>query len=91
MHQWNFPESIIAAVSTHHTPATAPNRPKRLAALAYAGNILAYRIGLGYGFPQYAALPEPACLRLIDLTPDGLEEYENEVLHSFQREQERFV
>ncbi|MDB6041412.1 MAG: putative signal transduction protein [Verrucomicrobiales bacterium] len=90
MQHWNFPERIISAVAMHHHPANAPRAHAPLAALIYAGDILAYRSGNGYGFPSFVIDPDPAFLELINLTPASLEATEEEVRLAIVREQAPF-
>jgi putative nucleotidyltransferase with HDIG domain len=80
---WKFPESIVAAVAGHHSPTTVG------AALIYAGNIIAYRIGQGNGYPPYAVSPDEATLALIGAEPVDLHGYEEEISEKLRREQER--
>ena len=51
--QWRFPESLVLAVRCHHDPAAA-HPHERLAALVYAGNLIACLIGHCYGSYSYA-------------------------------------
>lgn len=87
--RWNFPPSVIGAVTHHHSPTSAPKPQARLAATLYAANILAYRIGRGYGFPLYAADPDPAALRLLDLEVRQLQELQEDVRGHLDQEQAR--
>lgn len=87
--RWRFPEEITAAIRFHHDPAQAPDNAKNLVSLIYASNIIAYRLGLGSGFPEYTIQPEPAHLEPIGLQPSDLPDYEQEVMTTYQREQQR--
>lgn len=60
-----------------------------LAALLYAGNIIACRIGQGNGSPVYSINPDPTALRIIDLDSKTLETFEDEVRELLRHEQER--
>jgi putative nucleotidyltransferase with HDIG domain len=86
---WKFPERIFAAVAGHHWPTKLSKENGVLAALIYAGNVLAYRIGEGNGFPMYAALPDEDALGIIGLTPEDLPQYEEEISEMLRREQDR--
>ena len=55
----------------------------------YAGNILAYRVGQGNGYPIHAGSPDPAILAIIGLEEEGLWKFEEEVSEKVRREQER--
>jgi putative nucleotidyltransferase with HDIG domain len=87
--RWRFPEELTGAIRFHHDLPHAPENARQLAALIYAGNIIAYRLKLGSGLPDYAVHPNPAWLEPISLQPDELAEYEHEVLTTYQREQQR--
>lgn len=90
LQRWNFPEKIVGAVAGHQVPAASPASHAILAALAHAGNILAYRTHHGYNYPDYAVAPDPAHLALIGLTPDMLDPFEQRVMDDLDREQARF-
>jgi putative nucleotidyltransferase with HDIG domain len=87
LRSWKFPEPIVAAVAGHHSPSKLKEPHRSLAALVYAGNILAYRIGQGAGYPRYAADPDEAVLELIGLDRDGLVHFEDETVEMLRREQ----
>lgn len=87
--RWRFPDNIVAAVKFHHSPTQAPDEAKRLASLIVASNILAYRLGLGTGYPDYAIQPAPDLLEPLGIEFSDLAEYENEILTTFRREQDR--
>lgn len=87
--RWRFPEEIVGAIRFHHDPAHAPENARHLTSLIYASNIVAYRLGLGSGFPDYTIHPDPAHLEPIGLQPDDLAEYEHEVQTTYEREQQR--
>jgi hypothetical protein len=80
---------MVAAVRFHHDIPHAPEEAMRLAGLVFAANVIAYRLNLGSGFPDYAVHPNPAFLEPIGLQPGDLADYENEVLTTFKREQAR--
>ena len=87
--RWRFPEEIVGAIKFHHHPTQAPEIARNLASLIHASNIIAYRLGLGSGFPEYAVQPDPAALEPIGILPAELPDYEQEVLTTYQREQKR--
>jgi HD-like signal output (HDOD) protein len=87
--RWRFPENIVAAVKFHHDPINAPDDSQRLASLVFAANIIAYRLGLGSGHPDYVIHPDPAFLQPLGLQPGDLAEYEHEVQTAFRRDQDR--
>jgi putative nucleotidyltransferase with HDIG domain len=89
LRHWKFPPHITSAIVNHHSPTAAAENDAKLAALLYAGNILAYRIGQGNGYPVYSIHPDPAALRIIDLDSKTLETFEDEVRELLRREQER--
>lgn len=76
---WKFPTRIAGAVAEHHAPWQAPHEQSQLAALVHVGNILAYRIGEGNGYPLYVVYPDQKAFELISLHPDDLASYEDEV------------
>lgn len=86
---WKFPDRIAAAVAAHHAPLEAADGDERLASLVYAGNILAYRLGEGNGYPVYAIEADAAALELINMRPETLRDYEEEVRVLLRRERER--
>ena len=53
---------VSGAITSHHQPLDAPPTHLRLAAITYLANVLAYRIGSGFGFPEYVVSPDPAVL-----------------------------
>ncbi len=87
--RWRFPENIVAAVKFHHDPINAPDDARRLASLVFAANVIAYRLELGSGHPDYAIHPDPAFLEPLGLQPVDLAEYEHEVQTAFRRDQDR--
>lgn len=86
---WKFPRHITSAIVNHHSPTAAPDDDAPLAAVLYAGNILAYRIGQGNGYPPYSINPDPAALSIINLDSKTLDSFEDEVRELLRREQER--
>jgi putative nucleotidyltransferase with HDIG domain len=86
---WKYPDHIIHAIVHHHSPTAAPHDSETLATLLYAGNILAYRIGQGNGYPVYSINPESSALAIINLDFRTLKTFEEEVHELFRREQER--
>jgi putative nucleotidyltransferase with HDIG domain len=88
--QWNFPEKVSAAVGAHHNPFAALRPCVQLSAITYLANVLAYRIGRGGGFPEYAVAPDGAVLRVLDFSPENLDEIEQEVAEEFAKEESRF-
>jgi putative nucleotidyltransferase with HDIG domain len=89
LRSWRFPEQIVSAIAGHHAPLLVPQEHAVFTALLYAGNILAYRIGQGNGYPPYSVRPDPGALGLLNLRPEDLKGYEDEILELVQREQER--
>ena len=87
--RWRFPEEIVGAIKFHHDLGHVPEEARHLASLIYASNIVAYRLNLGSGFPDYAVDPDAAALEPIGVQPAELADYEREVLTTFQREQQR--
>lgn len=86
---WKFPEQISAAVAAHHSLYTVCEEQRRLAILVYLGNIVAYRLGVGNGYPPYVAEPDAEILRTIGLNAERLKDFEEEILTRLQAEQER--
>jgi putative nucleotidyltransferase with HDIG domain len=89
LRNWKFPDAIVAGVSRHHGAMQAGDKNARFAALVYAGNILAYRIGEGNGFPIYAVHPDAGVCELIGLKVEDFGRYEEEVAVMLRRERER--
>jgi putative nucleotidyltransferase with HDIG domain len=88
--KWSFPEHIAAAVAHHHAPQRGPKAHRRIAAWTYLANALAYKIGYGYGSPEYARHPDPETLRLVGLREEDLKTYEPEVQQALEREMAHF-
>jgi putative nucleotidyltransferase with HDIG domain len=88
---WKFSERIAAAIEAHHAPLEAKRGYGELAAIIYAANILAYRIGEGNGYPSYMASPDENVLAAIQLSPADLAAYEDEVAEMLRRERERLI
>jgi putative nucleotidyltransferase with HDIG domain len=86
---WKFPERIAAAVAGHHHPQTVAHENPTVAALVYAGNIIAYRLGVANGYPPYVAAPDRDALLMIGLRAENLGDYDEEILERLQREQDR--
>ena len=61
-----------------------------IAPLIYTGNIFAYRLGHGNGFPRYVVERDAAIVDLIGLEPHKLYRYKDEVEEMLRREQDRF-
>jgi putative nucleotidyltransferase with HDIG domain len=89
LRRWRFPEEMVSAIRFHHDIRHAPENAVQLASLIYAGNILAYRLNLGSGFPDYAVNPDPSLLEPISIQPADLADYEQEVHTTYEREQQR--
>ena len=90
LERWNFPERIAAAVGAHHNPFAAPRPYARLAAITYLANAFAYRLGRGFGFPEYVVNPDGAVLRMLDLSAHSLGQLEQEVTEEYRREEAWF-
>lgn len=88
---WRIPERIVSAVAGHHWPAKVRDENRTLAALIYVGNVMAYRINQGNGFPTYAALPDRTALAMIRVAPEDLDAFEEEIVEMVNREQERLT
>jgi HD-like signal output (HDOD) protein len=86
---WKIPERIVSAVTCHHWPAKVREENRALAALIYAGNLMAYRINQGNGVPGYVLSPDEAGLRVIGLQVKDFGAFEEEVLEMLIRERER--
>jgi HD-like signal output (HDOD) protein len=71
--RWNFPASLVLAVSWHHMPQGA-NPYQKLAAATYLGNLLAYALGRGYGHTAFAFRNRPEVLPSLGLKEDVLPE-----------------
>jgi putative nucleotidyltransferase with HDIG domain len=89
LRSWKFSDRIAAAIEGHHAPLEAKRDHAQLAAIIYAGNILAYRIEEGNGCPGYVVNPDEDALASIDLRPTDLSGYEDEVRVMLQAERER--
>lgn len=87
---WKIPDRMVSAAAGHHRPANLSKENRPLAALVYAGDIMAYRIGQGNGFPEYAVSPDQAALALIGIQADDLSQFEAEIVELLNREQARF-
>jgi HD-like signal output (HDOD) protein len=88
---WKIPERMVAAVAGHHSPAKVSSENRALAALVYVGNVMAYRIGQGNGFPIYAVTPNRAALELVGLEGQDLSQFEEEIVEMLNREQARLA
>ena len=71
--RWNFPASLVLAVSWHHMPQGA-NPYQKLASTTYLGNLLAYALGRGYGHTAFAFRNRPEVLPNLGLKEDVLPE-----------------
>lgn len=89
--RWNFPERLVAAIGAHHDASSVTGDAAPLAALLYAANILAYRVGEGNGFPVYMVNPDPAALALVSLQPEDLPALEEPFTIALARERARFA
>jgi putative nucleotidyltransferase with HDIG domain len=87
LRSWGFPEPIVTAVAGHHSLAVVHRSVP--AALVYAGNVVAYRIGQGNGYPPYAVSPDREVLALFGCDLDELAQFEDEILERLRREQEK--
>jgi len=86
---WKFPPRIASVVAAHHRPETATKDHQILAALVCVGNIIAYKLGVGNGYPPYVANPDRDTLHLVGLTREKLSELDSEILQRLQVEQDR--
>jgi putative nucleotidyltransferase with HDIG domain len=86
---WRIPERMVSAVAGHHSPVKVREENRALAASIYAGDVMAYRISQGNGFPTYAALPDRTTLALIRVEMEDLAGFEEEIVEMLNREQER--
>jgi putative nucleotidyltransferase with HDIG domain len=89
LRSWKFPERIAAVVAGHHRPEHVCKEHQPVAALVYAGNVIAYKLGVGNGCPPYVTQPDRDILGMIGLTPQKLGDFDNEILERLQREQQR--
>lgn len=48
LERWQFPDSLVMAIQSHHRPASANSHP-RLACILNLGNAVAYQLGHGFG------------------------------------------
>lgn len=87
---WNLPEHVLTAIEWHHLPEGSPRLHRRLAALTHLANTVAYRIGHGYGFPDYAVDPNLGSLITLGIQRTLLPSLEEETRELLQRERERF-
>jgi putative nucleotidyltransferase with HDIG domain len=86
---WKFPERLAAIIAGHHRPEAVAKEHCPLAALVCVGNIIAYKLGVGNGYPPYAAQLDRDTLQIIGLKPENLGAYDDEILQRLQREQDR--
>lgn len=86
---WKIPERMVSAVAGHHGPAKVREENRALAASIYAGDVMAYRINQGNGFPTDAAMPDKTALALIGIEQEDLAGFEDEIVEMLNREQAR--
>jgi putative nucleotidyltransferase with HDIG domain len=79
LQRWNFPLGIVLPVKFHPQPSRAPEH-NAIAAYIYAGNVIAYRLDQGMGFPSYAAAPDEQALAAAGLAVQNFEETAERVL-----------
>lgn len=72
--RWNFPQNLVSAVWFHHQPAAAEGE-KRLAAVVYLGNMIAYFVGHGYGHQAFAMSGRGEVLEILNLTPEHVPQF----------------
>lgn len=90
LRRWSFPEDLVAAVLLHHEPLHAPGAHRRLACVVALGDVVAHRMGYGYG--QFRAQPplDEDILREFDLDEGILVEPEPEIRREFERASAQF-
>jgi hypothetical protein len=81
---------MISAVVGHHWPVKVREENRALAALIYAGNVMAYRIDQGNGFPDYATMPDQTALAVVGLEKQDLCGFEEEIVEMLNRERAHF-
>jgi putative nucleotidyltransferase with HDIG domain len=86
--EWNFPESLVNALCWHHAPGKISDADRVMPAIAHVGNALAYRLGHGFGSAPEAALPDPAALEVLGISPFDVTNLEEATLVAFDRERE---
>ena len=74
LEHWDFPVRIVSTIRAQHSPCSASSELAPLAAVLYTANLLAYRSGNGYGFPDYAVHPDPEILAMARRQPEELRE-----------------
>ena len=90
LEHWDFPVRIVSTIRAQHSPCSASSELAPLAAVLYTANLLAYRSGNGYGFPDYAVHPDPEILAMARRQPEELRELEALVRQALDREQSAF-
>jgi HD-like signal output (HDOD) protein len=88
--RWNFPERVVAAIAWHHESAACPRPHRRLAALTNLGNVLAYRIGRGYGYRTTWLIQTPHPRIFLVCAAAEFDDFEESVKDALAREQDRF-
>ena len=74
LERWKFPANLSTAVQCHHFPSTAGPHQK-LATYVYAGNLIAYQIGHGYGHQSSLPTANNRAFSMLEITPEKLEDY----------------
>lgn len=82
--KWNFPESISAAIASHHDPTSAPERYFKLVSAVHVADIITQALGIGMCATPFVSEFEPAAWDTLGLDEselrqimhDGLDEIE---------------
>lgn len=84
--RWNFPDSLVAAVWNHHSPAAAIGF-ERLASFVYLGNMVAHFMGFGYGHQALALRGRSEALSFAEMKPQDLPHYMIDTFSKFNEMQ----
>jgi len=70
--QWNFPEHLRVAVSSHHTPETLPPEERAIAEILQCADILCSGEQLGFDLPAGGQQISTELLEAVGLSADQL-------------------
>jgi putative nucleotidyltransferase with HDIG domain len=87
---WNFPDEIVAGVGWHHDLAMCPRPYRKMTAAVHLGNVLAYRMNHGYGFPDYVVEADILSLRQLGFERRELQGFQEQARDRLRSEQDRF-
>lgn len=89
LEKWSFPDEIVTAVRSHHTPGDM-NQPNNLTDIVHVADILSLMVGIGVGVEGLRYQPSKEATQRLGLQPHHLEKVASEMMQSMEELSEVF-